>query len=184
MDAAGAGRGGLEAGRGECDPAKTQALKERIVAGFYGKDRVPEVCRRNGSRHCKFRDWGRSEDATPRPSLQTGRADFPHPAFQSAICSIMETGLFPCLGRFQAEEPKGVKIQHPPAPDPAFGLVALPQVFSSLFIRFRDSRRFWWAGSLRPGIYFASSLYWEKAAHHPANARLDKAARRRIDSRP
>ena len=31
---------------------------------------------------------GRSGDATPRSSHQNGRADFPHPAFQSAFCSL------------------------------------------------------------------------------------------------
>ena len=52
---------------------------------------------------------------TPRPSHQTGRADFQHPAFLSAFCSLLEAGLFPCLGCFQAEEPKGVKVSIPPS---------------------------------------------------------------------
>lgn len=69
----------------------------------------------NFSPFCRSRDWGRSGDATPRPSHQTGHADFPHPAFQSALCSLMETGQFPRLGRFQAEEPKGVKVSLSPA---------------------------------------------------------------------
>ena len=56
------------------------------------------------------KDRGRSGDATPRPSHQTGQAVFPHPAFQSAFCSLLEAGQFPCLGRFKAEEPKGVKV--------------------------------------------------------------------------
>ena len=35
-------------------------------------------------------DWGRDGDITPRPSLRTGRAVFPHPALQSVV--------YPCRG--------------------------------------------------------------------------------------
>ena len=37
-------------------------------------------------------DRGRDGDATPRPSLQTGRADFPHPAFQLVWSSLSRLG--------------------------------------------------------------------------------------------
>ena len=42
-----------------------------------------------GAKHC---DRGRDGDATPRPSLQTGRADFPHPAFQLVWSSLSRLG--------------------------------------------------------------------------------------------
>lgn len=32
--------------------------------------------------------WGRDGDVTPRPSHQTGLADFPHPAFQSEFARM------------------------------------------------------------------------------------------------
>jgi hypothetical protein len=52
----------------------------------------------------------------PAPSTQTGRADFPHPAFRSAqLCSFTETGEFLGLGGFQAEVPTGVKVPIWPA---------------------------------------------------------------------
>ncbi|OGV46108.1 MAG: hypothetical protein A2X46_12385 [Lentisphaerae bacterium GWF2_57_35] len=41
-----------------------------------------------------------------RPSLRTGRADFPHPALPSTSDSVTETGDSFGLGLFQAEQPK------------------------------------------------------------------------------
>ena len=54
------------------------------------------------------------------------------------------------LGPLPGRRAQGCQIQHPRAPDPAFGLVALPQVLSPLFIRLRNSRRFFFARSFAP----------------------------------
>ena len=58
---------------------------------------------------------GRSEDATPRPSLRTGQADLPHPALQLASCSLSETGKFAFLELVQVHEPELRKVAVSPA---------------------------------------------------------------------
>ena len=42
----------------------------------------------------------------PRSPLRTGRADLPHPALQSVVCSITETGIRRFPGIQQAKEPE------------------------------------------------------------------------------
>ena len=97
----------------------------------------------------QIKDRGRSGDATPRPSHQTGQADFPHPAFQSAFCSLLETGQFPCLRCFQAEEPKGVKVSIlPPV------MVSPPCASSSLPSFAQDSAQ----SSPHPSVHFSKQV--------------------------
>ena len=43
---------------------------------------------------------------SPRSPLRTGRADLPHPALQSVVCSIRETGTCRFPGFLQAKEPE------------------------------------------------------------------------------
>src|SRR5579862_1562514 len=53
---------------------------------------------------------GRDEGITPRPSLRTGLADFPHPALQLASDSFTEGVTVRNVGMFQAEQPLRFKV--------------------------------------------------------------------------
>src|SRR5215213_10724243 len=59
--------------------------------------------------------WGRSRDATPGPSRQTGRAVFPHPAFQSARLLLGGDWPFLCPEPSQAQESEFGKVAVAPA---------------------------------------------------------------------
>lgn len=52
---------------------------------------------------------------SPRSPLRTGRADLPHPALQSVVCSITETGICRFPGIQQAEEPEFREVAVGPA---------------------------------------------------------------------
>ena len=65
----------------------------------------------------------------------------------------------------------GEPFQHPLAPDPAFGFVALPQVLFPLFIRGRNSRRGCFVGSVAVGICLPAALY--STGNWPASFRGD-----------
>src|SRR6478735_9443587 len=52
---------------------------------------------------------------SPRSPLRTGRADLPHPALQSAVCSVTEARKFSFSGVQQAEEPELLEVAVGPA---------------------------------------------------------------------
>ena len=52
---------------------------------------------------------------SPRSPLRTGRADLPHPALQSAVCSVMEARDFSFSGIEQAKEPEILEVAVGPA---------------------------------------------------------------------
>ena len=103
--------------------SRTQLL--RRAARIFAGDPVG-----SHSLHHRLIIGGRNGDTTPRPSLRTGLADFPHPALQLALGSFSETGCFQSLGRFKAEEPKLGKVAVVPA------LVIFPTSASTPFPAF------------------------------------------------